>query len=462
MTARRTLAGRQMAVLFAAAGVLSFAAMAEHDAPRGQFALLGVAALASAAMAVRLPLARRWASSDLLLVGPAFALVGAAQSTGLLPQRTYASLFILVFAWIGAHHRPRTSIYVLPVGAVAYVVPVVVEPHGTMLSWPGFLVTMSVCVLIAETMARAIASGVASERDAARTAQTMRLILDSAAQPTVALDLAGNVRIANRAAVAALGYDDAGQLFGLQLHDLMHHTKRDGTPYPAEECPLFDAMAAGRPAQLDGEMFFRRDGSAFFADFDLQTVRHDDDTVGAVATFSDVTQRRRAERETHERLLHSQRAALTDPLTGVGNRRQADVFLASVAPGDAVVLVDVDLFKRVNDEHGHAAGDDVLRRLAVHLAGHVRADDHVARFGGEEFLLLLAGGASTAVVAVERIAAAWAEMSQGVTFSAGIAAHTAGRPVLETLAAADRALYEAKAQGRDRVVTAHPGGAVRA
>jgi PleD family two-component response regulator len=53
-------------------------------------------------------------------------------------------------------------------------------------------------------------------------------------------------------------------------------------------------------------------------------------------------------------------------------------------------------------------------------------------------------------------------MSQGVTFSAGIAAHTAGRPVLETLAAADRALYEAKAQGRDRVVTAHPGGAVRA
>ena len=209
-------------------------------------------------------------------------------------------------------------------------------------------------------------------------------------------------------------------------------------------------------------MFFKRDGSAFFGDFHLEPVSYGGVTVGAVGTFSDVTQRRRAERETHARLADSERAALTDPLTGVGNRRYADAFLSAVTPGDAVVLIDVDHFKRINDQRGHVAGDDLLRRLAEHLARQVRANDHVARFGGEEFLLVLSGGSSTAVAAVQRIARSWHEVDDGVTFSAGVAAHTAGRAVLETLAAADRALYQAKEQGRDRVVAADPAGPVRA
>jgi diguanylate cyclase (GGDEF)-like protein len=242
----------------------------------------------------------------------------------------------------------------------------------------------------------------------------------------------------------------------------MHHTKRDGTPYPPEECPLQTALAQGEPARLADEMFFKRDGSTFFGDFHLEPVHYNGATVGAVSTFSDVTQRRRAERETRARLLDSERAALTDPLTGIGNRRHADAFLADVAPGDAIALVDIDRFKRINDENGHAAGDEVLRKLAEHLARQVRANDHVARFGGEEFLVLLSGGSSTAVAAIQRIAHAWTDISDGVTFSAGVAAHTAGRPVIETLAAADRALYQAKARGRDRVVAADPGEAVRA
>ena len=462
MNERATLAARQFAVLFAAAGVLSFAAIAEHGSEPLEFASVGVLALLTALGTLWLPWSRWPEPVALLLLVPAFVLIGVAQGTHLLPARTFGSLFVLIFAWIGAHQRPRMSLWVLPFAAVAYVIPVVVAPHDAPFSVPGFIVTMSVCVLIAETIARALAATAESQRQAAQTALMMRLILDSSAQPTVALDMAGAVTMSNRAATEALGFEEGDDLVGLELHDVMHHTKRDGTPYPAVECPLYSALAEAEAAHLEAEMFFRRDGSAFFADLHLEPVRRGDATVGAVTTFTDVTQRRRADRETRERLADSERAAMTDPLTGIGNRRLADAFLAAIAPGDAIVLVDVDHFKRVNDKKGHVAGDDLLRGLAHLLVQQVRADDNVARFGGEEFLLVLAGGSSTAVAAMERIARAWAEVSGGVTFSAGVAAHTAGRPVIETLAAADRALYQAKAQGRDRVVAAPPAEPVRA
>ncbi|HET6816739.1 MAG TPA: sensor domain-containing diguanylate cyclase [Mycobacteriales bacterium] len=462
MQERSTLAARQFAVLFAVAGLLSFAAIAERGSEPLEFAVIGVVGLALAALTLLLPWARWSRASALLLLAPAFLLIGVAQGAALLPARTFGSLFVLFFAWVGAHQKPRTSFWVLPFAVVAYVVPIVAAPHDAPFSVAGFVVTMSVCVLIAETISRALAATADSQRQAARSALMMRLILDSSAQATVALDLSGVTTMANRAAAEALGFEEGEQLVGLELHDVMHHTKRDGTPYPAVECPLYAALATGESAHLEAELFFRRDGSTFYADFHLEPVRHEGATVGAVSTFNDVTQRRRVERETYARLADSERAALTDPLTGVGNRRRADAFLAALVPGDAVVLVDIDHFKRVNDEHGHAAGDDLLRRLAEHLAQQIRAGDHVARFGGEEFVLVLAGGSSTAVTAVERIAEAWAHVSDGVTFSAGVAAHTAGRPVIETLAAADRALYQAKSQGRDRVVAAASADAVRA
>ena len=462
MQARTTLAARQFAVLFAAAGVLSFVGIAERGSEPAEFAAIAIGALVLAAVTLSLPWARWPARTALLLLVPAVVLIGLAQGTHLLPARTYGSLFVLLFAWIGAHHPPRTSLWVLPFVAVGYAVPVFAAPRDAPFSVAGFIVTMSVCVLIAETISRALEAQAHSQREAARSAETMRLILDSAAQPTVALNMSGKVTMANRAAADALGFDDGAQLVGLELHDVMHHTRRDGTPYPAQECPLYTALEAGTSAHMAAEMFFKRDGSTFFGDFHLEPVSYDGATAGAVSTFSDVTQRRKAERETHARLLDSERAALTDPLTGIGNRRHADAFLAAVGPGDAIALVDIDHFKRINDEQGHAAGDEVLRKLAEHLARQVRANDDVARFGGEEFLVLLSGGSSTAVAAIQRISHTWADISDGVTFSAGVAAHTAGRPVIETLAAADRALYQAKSQGRDRVVAADPGEAVRA
>ncbi|MEO3474702.1 GGDEF domain-containing protein [Roseomonas sp. CAU 1739] len=169
--------------------------------------------------------------------------------------------------------------------------------------------------------------------------------------------------------------------------------------------------------------------------------------------------------------LEAQLAALseTDPLTGLPNRRgfliRAQAAMATARRGGgrcSVVMLDLDRFKAINDGFGHPAGDAVLRGVAVAITEAVRGTDVVGRLGGEEFALLLpddlAGAAQLAErlrVAVAASVAHPAGAGHRVTFSAGVAAldPTGSEAVLEAaLAAADRALYAAKASGRDRVL----------
>ncbi len=148
--------------------------------------------------------------------------------------------------------------------------------------------------------------------------------------------------------------------------------------------------------------------------------------------------------------------ATTDPLTGLANRRVFLDALERLRPGGAVVFVDLDHFKRLNDTLGHAAGDEVLRAFGAALRSSVRDGDCAARYGGEEFALVLPSAASVdmteaARVVVERLGSRW---EGPVTFSVGIATHRAGDTPAATLARADGAVYEAKARGRNTVVVA--------
>jgi diguanylate cyclase (GGDEF)-like protein len=159
--------------------------------------------------------------------------------------------------------------------------------------------------------------------------------------------------------------------------------------------------------------------------------------------------------------------ATTDPLTRIANRRR---FLEFAAEEQAranrhhrplsIVMVDVDFFKKVNDQYGHAGGDDVLRRIADVLSDGVRTTDMAARFGGEEFIALLSETPlDEAVTITERLRLAIAgthiETDAGtvsVTASFGVATAAGGRVDIERLiAAADAALYVAKRNGRNRV-----------
>lgn len=162
--------------------------------------------------------------------------------------------------------------------------------------------------------------------------------------------------------------------------------------------------------------------------------------------------------------------AVRDPLTGLHNRRHLGRELdAAVGAGSgpvAVLAVDVDHFKSVNDRWGHAAGDAVLCSVADELRAAARAEDVVARVGGEEFVLVMPGAdAGAAAGRAEELRARCAALvhpvpggSTALTVSIGVAVARAGsRERGAVLARADAALYAAKAAGRDRVVVAAPG-----
>jgi diguanylate cyclase (GGDEF)-like protein len=163
------------------------------------------------------------------------------------------------------------------------------------------------------------------------------------------------------------------------------------------------------------------------------------------------------------------REAREDALSGLKNRRALEDLEQRVDEGEfdrqrqyAVLELDVDHFKRINDSHGHAVGDEVIRAIGDILRTHIRADDLAFRLGGEEFgVFLPGGGVALALRLADRIRSACAA-GEGLPFpiklSGGIATGSFKRDSLnDAFERADRALYEAKLGGRDRVVVAGEG-----
>jgi diguanylate cyclase (GGDEF)-like protein len=125
----------------------------------------------------------------------------------------------------------------------------------------------------------------------------------------------------------------------------------------------------------------------------------------------------------------------------------------------ALLMIDIDHFKQINDVHGHSAGDDVLRAVARTMASDLRLLDHIFRVGGEEFAAILTGATATSVqITAERLRQALASVTVvvggveiAVTVSIGAAIVAAGAAPSALVAAADKALYRAKKEGRNRV-----------
>lgn len=197
-----------------------------------------------------------------------------------------------------------------------------------------------------------------------------------------------------------------------------------------------------------------------------------------LAQVEDITARRRYE----ARLQH---LADHDPLTGLLNRRAFERELSSALescanPDGAVLVLDLDAFKEVNDTLGHAAGDELITRVAAALSKRLRGNDAIARLGGDEFAILLRDGGGAAIETVARSLLATVHEQRAargpggrerpVTASIGIAplAQHASLSASEVLAKADLAMYDAKEAGRDRAETygegaltgVEPGGAL--
>jgi len=184
----------------------------------------------------------------------------------------------------------------------------------------------------------------------------------------------------------------------------------------------------------------------------------------------DITKRKLAEAEVQKLQEQLRQQALHDPLTGLYNRRYLDeaierelIRAARNKQPVGIVMCDLDHFKRVNDTHGHLAGDEVLRMFAELLKKHARGSDIVCRFGGEEFVMFLPD--MSPAVACQRAGQLRTELAAKrithgtsviqMTASFGVAAFPEhGKTMDGLISAVDAAMYQAKEAGRDRVVVA--------
>lgn len=184
-------------------------------------------------------------------------------------------------------------------------------------------------------------------------------------------------------------------------------------------------------------------------------------SLAAGVILSLVSARRQLEGEREGLLAETMELARTDPLTGLPNRRAwLELLEHEIARARrfgkplCVAMVDLDHFKRFNDEHGHLAGDELLKDLAAAWSGVLRPTDTMARYGGEEFAVLLPEcGLGDALAVIERLRGC---APRDQRCSAGLACWDERETPRQLIARADARLYEAKAQGRDRVVPPTP------
>ena len=452
------LLGRVAALMFVAAGLADLSTRPlSHPGGVNTSAVIAIdiSIIVGGALVFFVPW-HRWPRSALLVFVPVALVSVAFRNWALGPDNpTYAMYFVVTTAWVGVTFRSGTASACAPLIAGAYIVPPVLrhEPLGEGLGY--LVVTVSVCVVVGEALAWLAARLRTAERTDAARLQDMQRLVSASEDLARGLDSSDAEEIVSGLAKLLLRARDASVTL---------------SPVPLDEEPdqSVEAVAARRGGRIvwgvgRSSLAVPLTGaSGVIGVVEVRGLRGNDGDYTADLARAFATQAALA----LERLWATESlidASLRDELTGLANRRSASVMLGRVAPGDALVMIDLDFFKSVNDEFGHAAGDDVLRRLGAFLRDAVRDVDACARYGGEEFVLVLRQAGDGAREIVDRLREDWNATLPPTTFSAGIALHRAGRAPGATLRLADRALYEAKRAGRDRVVAnSEPSTAERA
>ena len=142
-------------------------------------------------------------------------------------------------------------------------------------------------------------------RELNESKEQIKLLLNSTGEAIYGLDNEGNCTFSNVACLRILGYKETSQLIGKNMHDLIHHAKNDGTPYPIEECCIYQAFREGKGTHVDDEVLWRADGTSFPAEYMSYPIHKDNKIIGAVVTFSDITKHKQFEEQ-----LYSQNSYL--------------------------------------------------------------------------------------------------------------------------------------------------------
>ncbi|HST41050.1 MAG TPA: diguanylate cyclase [Conexibacter sp.] len=452
---------------FALCGVVAFALVPVSGGVDVDWAMVAAAFALSCALGGVALLAPRLTDGD-YADGAILALVAIALLRGGTggARGGYGVLVIVPVLWVALYGSRAQLWRVLVAAALAFAIPLVAigAPDYPPTGWRSAPLTLLcagiVGVVVQELLARERAGAerlkIAHDRSAA---------ILGAMREGFALTRDGTIIDVNPALCELTGFTRE-QLVGARV------------PFPFWPPDHLEQMQALRRrvrADRGGSfeaVFQRADGSRFTAE--VAAVPVPEEGGGPIAflnTMRDVTERNAADNALRERSeqLHAAHAELerlvrTDPLTGLPNRRALEETyareLASAQRGGGpltLAMIDLDHFKAFNDAYGHPAGDALLAAVSRNWTRRLRVTDALARWGGEEFCLLLPGcDAARACALVE-------QLRDGVpheqTFSAGVAVWERGMTREALLAQADAALYRAKRDGRDRTAVAAPSAA---
>lgn len=214
----------------------------------------------------------------------------------------------------------------------------------------------------------------------------LKLILNSTGEAIYGMDTAGDCTFCNTSCIKMLGYSHQDELIGKNMHYQIHHSKKDGTPITISECRVVKAITNGTCFHSDDEVFWRKDGTYFQAEYHVYPQFKDDEIVGAVVTFTDITESKKAQEHINYLSTH-------DPITGVYNRMFFENELIRIDKSKnmpiSIIYGDVNGLKLLNDILGHEKGDELLKKTAGIMTKVSRKNDIVARVGGDEFVMLL-------------------------------------------------------------------------
>lgn len=225
-----------------------------------------------------------------------------------------------------------------------------------------------------------------SKEDLKESRNELKYIFDATAQGIYGVDLNGKCVFCNRRCIELLGYKSEKDLIGKTMHQIVHHSEKNKTKIPFEDCKVHKSVLEGKRIHVEHDIFWRDNNTFFDVEYYSNPKYKNGEIEGAVVTFLDITKRKKNEEKIQYLNDH-------DALTGLLNRQSFERELKKYDNFEnlplSIIYCDLNGLKLTNDIFGHTAGDELIIKAAEVLKNACREEDVIARFGGDEFVWIL-------------------------------------------------------------------------